>query len=511
VRGVAKGESRKTSSELGLDLAARDRLTAAAFDANCFSYGRPDLEQLRYLARRLVEIDIEAWVPEPVAWEWAQHIGEDWDAIRVRLGDENKRVKKAGLASFESSHTNTSAVAEAFLAKLAEVPHVVLIPLSADNAREGLRDQILQRPPGRRKDGIKTGASDSAWLRDVLYRVGGDVTRVLFVSDDKDLRAALSAWGKEAPLMRPLKDLLATLFIVTVDTGAATQVLLRYVLDNLPADQGTGVLDVGAAPGLQSIVEYILNPSDADTRVDNVTISKITQLAGIVSVTMESTHEADESVEETGSDGTQDAQAPTRGMYGQLDQKTPHTVMATLMLLADAEAAVSRANADDRYVTSVATIPDILLRASMVFDLEAGKVVAARTEGETAAFSHQEGYESEEEALEELAEAITETVPGLNIPDGWLYQDDHELEKEINNHAVRLNFSVVDFGAWELEVQIDDEAAKLSCNYDVGARVWLGREDSFDMPGAYRVELNISSSPNPIWALVSWIIEQLYR
>jgi len=31
------------------------------------------------------------------------------------------------------------------------------------------------------------------------------------------------------------------------------------------------------------------------------------------------------------------------------------------------------------------------------------------------------------------------------------------------------------------------------------------------MPEAYQVQLNVSSSSNPIWALVSWIIEKLYH
>jgi len=81
--------------------------------------------------------------------------------------------------------------------------------------------------PGRRKEGVKTGASDSAWLRDVLDRAEGDVARLLFVSEDNDLRAALAAWQYAEPLTRSLKDLLATLFVVTVDSGAATPVLLR--------------------------------------------------------------------------------------------------------------------------------------------------------------------------------------------------------------------------------------------------------------------------------------------
>ena len=61
-----------------------------------------------------------------------------------------------------------------------------------------------------------------------------------------------------------------------------------------------------------------------------------------------------------------------------------------------------------------------------------------------------------------------------------------------------------------MRCRVDGEVVTLSCNYDVGGRVWDGR-DSFDMPEAYQVQLNVSSSSNPIWALVSWIIEKLYH
>jgi hypothetical protein len=148
--------------------------------------------------------------------------------------------------------------------------------------RRGLRDQILQLAPGCRKEGVKTGASDSAWLRDVLDRTERDVARLLFISEDKDLRAALAAWQYAEPLTRSLKDLLATLFVVTVDSGAATQVLLRYLLDILPAEQGANVFDIGEAPDLQSVVEQIIDPPEESPRIDNVTISRVTKRAGIV-------------------------------------------------------------------------------------------------------------------------------------------------------------------------------------------------------------------------------------
>ncbi|MER5537417.1 hypothetical protein [Streptomyces mirabilis] len=455
----------------------------------------------------MAEVDIATWVPEPVAWEWAQHVAADWDTVRVRLGDEAKAVKKAGLTAFESPYVDVQDVAENFLAKLAEVPHVVIIPLSAENARKGLRDQILQRPPGRKKEGTKTGASDSAWLRDTLDSVDGDVTSLLFVSEDGDLRAALESWDMDPPLMRALKDLLATLFKVTADTGAVTPVLLSYIFEHFLADHSSDVFEVGVTPKLQSAVEYILDERGYP-RVDNVAINRITQLVGVLPVVVE---EAEDSGTDERANANEETSKLRRGMYGQADHKTPHTAMATLMLLADAEAAVSRTDADDRYVTSIATVSDILLRVVMVFDLRAGKVTAVRAEGEAEVFGHHEGYDSGEDALSAFVDAITDSIPGVQVPDGWPYEQEKEFQAEVNGHYVRLGFSVTDADAWEIEAQVDGEVVELGCAYDVGHRAWLGREDSFDWPGAYQLSFSEASSSNPIWALAAWIIERLYR
>lgn len=507
----------KTSSEVGLDLEARDRLIAAVFDANCFSRGRPDLEQLRYLAERLAEIGIETWIPEPVAWEWAQHIGEDWDTVRVGLGDENKRVIRAGVTGFQSAHADSGEAAEEFLRLLEQAPDLVSVPLSPASARDGLRDQVLLKPPGRRKEGVKTGASDSAWLRDVLHRADGDASRLLFVSEDKDIPAALSAWGKGTPLMRPLRDLLATLFTVTVDTGAATRALIDYALTQFPAEQGSGVLDAGPAPGLQATAEKILDLPYDGARVAGAAISRITGLAGITSVAVESPQQAQPGENETApgdasSPGDGGTRPHKRGMYGQDDQKSLHTIMATMLLLADAEVVLDQADDDEagRHVTGgVSVISDVLLHVSAALEMESGIIVRARTEGDVLSYEGRERFDSDDEALECLVDALTGTVPGLELPEGWPH-DKPEFEQEVNGREIRVDFSVVDIGAWSVEVQIDGEAAELSCNYDPDARVWLGREDSFDMPGAYPVKLDGSASPNPPWALLSWIMQRLW-
>lgn len=501
---MGRSRSRKTSTELGLSLPERDYLTAAVFDANCFGYGRPDLGYLEFLARRLAEVEIETWIPEPVAWEWAQHIADDWDAMRVRLGHEHRRMKKAGLSPFESPYRDVAEVADAFLIRLGQISNVTLVPLSHENARQGLRDQILQLPPGCRKEGVKTGASDSAWLRDVLDRAEDDVARLLFVSEDKDLRAALATWQYAEPLTRSLKDLLATLFVVTVDSGAATQVLLRYMLEVLPAEQGANVFDIGEAPDLQSVVERIIDYPEKSPHIDNVTISRVTRLAGIVSVTVEVADKGEPNGPES-EDGEPDVNK--RGMYGQFAQKSPHTVQATMMFLADAEAAVSRYDADDRYVTTVATVQDVLLRVNMVFDLEAGVVVAVRAEGEVAAFGHHDAYDDENDAYFAVLEEIGDLVPGLDMSEKLAMSE--SFDEEINGHQVHIEYRAIDVGEWLLRVEIDEDEAELACWYDVGARVWDGK-DSFDMPGAYPMSVSISASSNPAWALSGWIIERLY-
>lgn len=95
----------------------------------------------------MAELGVETWVPEPVAWEWAQHLAEDWDAVRMRLGEANKQLQKAALTTFEVRYADAAAVAEDFLCQLVSVPHVVVVPLA------GLRDQVLRtRSPSQLHD-----------------------------------------------------------------------------------------------------------------------------------------------------------------------------------------------------------------------------------------------------------------------------------------------------------------------------------------------------------------------
>ena len=88
-------------------------------------------------------------------------------------------------------------------------------------------------PPGRRKGDVKTGASDSAWLRAVVGEAGGDTARLLLVSQDKDVKAAFMEWKKACPLMRHRSELKATMSEFTVDQGRAEHLISLYLTASL--------------------------------------------------------------------------------------------------------------------------------------------------------------------------------------------------------------------------------------------------------------------------------------
>ncbi|WP_143267787.1 hypothetical protein [Amycolatopsis alba] len=286
-------KKRATSAEIGLDVAVRDRLQAVVFDANCFGYGRPDLGLLTSFAGHLARIGIPAWIPEPVAWERAEHLAQDWTTASTAVSTPNRRLGKAHLGRFQTEFADKDAVAETFLRQLGTVPNVEVIPLWPQHALAGLKDQVLQLPPAKRKgpedERVKTGASDSAWLREVLARVDNAPERLLFVTQDHDITDALTAWKHTTTLLCTLRNLLPTLFTVKVDSGDAAGIVLRHVAEHLPAEQGTGLLGLGAVDDLaQAVMSYL--PPDVD-RVDSVAVTRILGMAGIFSVLVEEDHD----------------------------------------------------------------------------------------------------------------------------------------------------------------------------------------------------------------------------
>lgn len=172
---------------------------ACALDANCMPRGRFVLEQIEGLSEAIEsqELDIEIWIPEPVVWEWAEHLFDDVKRAREPYEAALARAEAAGLDPPSDATEDGLAELRTVIAgledALEEIPGVRLLPLSeyASIAVEALQDQILQtgaasRKPGRDGAGVKTGAADSASFRLIEQQAAGELDKVVLVSADKD-------------------------------------------------------------------------------------------------------------------------------------------------------------------------------------------------------------------------------------------------------------------------------------------------------------------------------------
>jgi hypothetical protein len=56
----------------------REALHALAFDANAFPRGHLNLELLIKWSELCEKSNLELWIAEPVLWEWAEHVAENW-------------------------------------------------------------------------------------------------------------------------------------------------------------------------------------------------------------------------------------------------------------------------------------------------------------------------------------------------------------------------------------------------------------------------------------------------
>ena len=356
----AKSASSTPPADLRLSLEVRRNLRAVVFDANAFGHGRPDLAFLEDLAQRLHTIDIETWVPEPVAWEWAQHLADDWEKIQTATAEERKQLRRARLAGHTSPYADKRAVIDAFLEGLASVAHLAVIPLSPENALLALRDQILLTPPGRRKGDVKTGASDSAWLRAVLDEADGDTARLLLVSQDKDVKAAFTEWKKACPLMRHRSELKATMSEFTVDQGRAEHLVSLYLtasLNDSLEDEEALHFDVDAAASLERAIASGLEENEPDTRLYGASLARLTGLAGITGTYVESPP----------------AEAEDQPRTSELGPASTQAALATVFFLASAQATVNRLyNGEDPRVDTL-DYDDVLVRVPMSFDIRDGK------------------------------------------------------------------------------------------------------------------------------------------
>src|SRR4051812_28146982 len=74
-----------------------ENIEAVVFDTNAMGKGHPVLRTLERWAETLSANEIELWIPEPVAWEWASHIGDAYAKVRDAEREAQKRLRQAGV------------------------------------------------------------------------------------------------------------------------------------------------------------------------------------------------------------------------------------------------------------------------------------------------------------------------------------------------------------------------------------------------------------------------------
>lgn len=162
---------------------------AVVVDTNAHGGGRFHPRQLASDAALCADNGVELWVPEVVLWEWVAHARAD---AQKKLDESS-----AALTGLRDVGTpvlwpipSIAEVEESLTRIVRGTDGVHLIACSPDSARAALRDQIMQTGPASIKKEIKTGAADSAWLRDVAEENGGVLDDgLLLITGD---RAAVS-------------------------------------------------------------------------------------------------------------------------------------------------------------------------------------------------------------------------------------------------------------------------------------------------------------------------------
>lgn len=175
-----------------------EHLVAIGLDTNCMGEGRVRITSVQELAELIGDQDlhIEIWIPEPVIWEWAEHLHGEFINAQAQYSAAWETLKQGGFAMppelAEAGPADVQDVVERLTQSLEEVDDVRILSLELhpEIARLALRDQTLQTGVGRRKSSVKTGAADSASFRlldAAKARLAGE-TAMAVVSGDRDAK-----------------------------------------------------------------------------------------------------------------------------------------------------------------------------------------------------------------------------------------------------------------------------------------------------------------------------------
>lgn len=453
-----------------LTSAQRAKLKAIVLDTNSMGKGHLNLKTLAEWAQRCQDNDLELWLPEVVLAEWAEHAAEQFTLAHDAASDSRRWLRHVGIESTWPVQ-EPGDVIEHVLMKVRAIPGVTVIPLHHEDAKEAVLDQILLRSPGERRNKVKTGAADSAWVRSVHRMAEGDLDSVLVVCGDVKAMQLCKRLGWAVPLVVPrLFDVPRLLQLYERASIAQAWQLCEAISAELPTDFFSppyvlefGEIDLGE---LREAVTQHIDDELVDF-IQDVGLLSIDELAGVGEV---------------------------------LVAKDDATFLAEIHFLGTASVQTAGFDNDGAPQYAEEQIANLHLRVRAEVFVVNGRVERFASDGDPVHVdAHDEGARSALNGLQYSRTAL-DILPGVG--DGHFPPPEGGVRiLTVHGHDVRL-YCEVDEPGWILSSYIDNNVvAYLSCQPSRRAFGW----QAFD----FSIEPLPASSPNPVWLFAAWTLQAI--
>jgi len=448
---------------------------AVVIDTNLWGNGILDVGRLKKIAEQVAKVGVQVWIRTQVVLEWASRAHEDIKIIEPPW----KRLRRAAIVQQPLEFpADVHAIVEGLTKRIEAIPNVTVLPMGGAAAVAGMRDQILGTGLGTRKNGVKTGAVDSSFVRGALNKVGNDPTRVVFISGNAgDLKAVAKEMGIGPLIIRDENNIAGALFF----SMSAPKEVQQYI-----AGEFLGLVTIAPPspdPHSQMDHPYFNEPwfgiSDieiTDAGLSDLLPFDVTELqleAGqyrLVGLRFMDIFESGEGDPYSGS------------------------VDFDAVLIGPVSASGYELDADGEVVMRGGMLGEVVITAPFSASVANNQVSFSPT-GTAGAQGPETRFSGGSDALEWLGEFVLSLAGVETVDDtGWI-DDDLTLEGA-NGRKVPVERSG-DFDEWTVSFDLETDVVEIGCRYDPGARVWAGK-DSFDMfPPYYVVGVNGESETGP--------------
>lgn len=462
-------------------------LRGIVLDTNAFKGTGLDLKFLERWGEYAGALGVKVWLPEPVLWELVSHVADAaGDVVSVHTETRNK-LERAGLTAGVIPYSSRIEVADSLLKNLKLPKDVELVPCH-DVADIALRDQILELPPGEKKTGVRTGASDSAWLRAIDLKAQGDSDRYVIVSKDRDdVLKAFKAWKKQVPAVFPDAGMLHRYLFPTDEAPRDEQIeFCKFLFEAVQQGSWGGSRDLGSIGNAAEFVDGVINP-EGELQLTDQVIEDVsaTGIAGLLAV--------------------------------QKDRLSGALIGSGFIL---AFMTISARSVErGKSVKEKRDLYDRALRVPLVAEMGKSGFKNIEVEGDITALGSSDAWSDETDALQEVVDSLT-SIPFLDPFDSekFIFADDNSFRLQSwykatlpNKKEVSISMALRLGEGWELEVWVDKESVEIRCEYD--ASKWVGGTGGFHVEPPF--ELTAGGDTEligaPYWAAGEFIVRKAFE